>query len=70
MAEAVIHGHNGLLFERGNIVDLTCQIRKIVNDHFLRQKLIDGIREVKSVEEETAELEETYQGLLSSLRKS
>ena len=70
IAEAVIHGHNGLLFERGNIVDLTSQIRKIVNDHSLRQKLIDGIREVKSVEEETAELEETYQGLLSSLRKS
>jgi glycosyltransferase involved in cell wall biosynthesis len=70
MAEAVLHETNGLLFERGNVDDLTHQIRRIMTEPSLLQKLTNGIQRVKRVEEEVDELEETYQVLLSSRIKS
>ena len=70
MAEAVQHGTNGLLFERGNVDDLVSQIQRIINEPCLMQELINGIPNVKSIEEETDELEKTYQGLLSPSTKS
>ncbi len=70
MAETVLDEVNGLLFERGDIDGLVSQIQRIINNPGLMQKLIDGIQEVKSVEEETDELEKTYRALVSSSIKS
>lgn len=60
MAETVINEKNGLHFERGNVDDLVCQIRRIVDEPGLLQKLKAGIPKVKSVKDEAGELENIY----------
>ena len=65
MAEQVHHEVNGLLFERGDVEDLSRQIYRICIDHFLLDRLIEGIPSVKTIEEEVSELESVYQNLVS-----
>ena len=66
MAESVSHDVNGLLFEQGNVDDLVGQLSRLLDEPGLLQKLTDGTPEVKSVEEEAAELEDVYFNLLKS----
>jgi glycosyltransferase involved in cell wall biosynthesis len=65
MAEAVDHGINGLLFERGDVADLARQLRRIVNE----PELLDGLRAhiptVKTIDEEVTELEANYRDLIA-----
>lgn len=70
MAEAVSHEVNGLLFERGNVDDLVCQIRQIVDEPGLIQKLQAGIPSVKSIHEDASELEKIYLELSERQAKS
>jgi len=64
MAEAVLHEENGLLFSRGDVDDLSGQMKRIVNDPGLLEQLVRGIPAVKSFEEELKELEVAYRGLI------
>lgn len=70
MAEAVSHEVNGLLFERGNVDDLVHQIQRVATEPGLLQRLKAGIPAVKSVREETAELEVIYLDLFQRQAKS
>jgi glycosyltransferase involved in cell wall biosynthesis len=69
MAEAVIPEVNGLLFERGNATDLAGQLRRLVSEAGLLERLIGGLPPVKRVEEEVSELELIYQRLLIQKNK-
>ena len=60
MAEMVSHNLNGLLFERGNVDDLVYQLRQVINEPGLLQRLKNGIPRVKSIGEEVIELENIY----------
>jgi glycosyltransferase involved in cell wall biosynthesis len=64
MAEAVSHGTNGLLFERGDEVDLARQLERIANDTGLLERLAGGVPPVKSNEEELDEFKRIYLGLI------
>jgi glycosyltransferase involved in cell wall biosynthesis len=63
MAEAVTHKVSGLLFERGNVDDLAKQLRRIVEEPALLERLQDGVPSVKTSEEEVTELEAIYRDL-------
>jgi hypothetical protein len=66
MAEAVTHNVSGLLFERGNADDLAKQLKRLLEEEDLLEKLRAGIPQVKSVEQAGAELEHIYIGLTKS----
>jgi glycosyltransferase involved in cell wall biosynthesis len=66
MAEAVTHNVSGLLFERGNADDLAKQLKRLLEEKDLLEKLRTGIPQVKSVEQAVAELEQIYIGLTKS----
>jgi len=65
MAEAVTHDVNGLLFERYDVADLAKQMKRVVYEPGLLEKLRSGIPEVKSVESEVEELERIYLNLVN-----
>ena len=65
MAEAVTHNVNGLLFERGSVEDLACQLRRVIDEPSLLSNLAAGISRVKTVDEEVDELEATYHQALA-----
>ena len=65
MAEAVIDGVNGLLFERGEVNDLARQLRRIVDEQGLLEHLQNGIPAVKTTAEEVDELEALYKELIT-----
>jgi glycosyltransferase involved in cell wall biosynthesis len=69
MAEAVQHEVNGLLFERNNVDELAHQIARLVQDPNLLDKLIKGIPQVKTIEQEIDELERIYLDLIEEQRK-
>lgn len=60
ISEFVQHESNGLLFERGDADDLAGQLKRLVNDASLLEKLKAGIPNVRSVDEEVLELENLY----------
>lgn len=60
MAEAVTDETGGLLFERGDVEGLTKQMRRILVESDLLERLRAGIPPVKTIEEEVSELEEMY----------
>lgn len=66
--ELIQHGQNGLLFESGNVADLSRQIRKLLSDPGLRQQLGDAARktvvEQFSIEQSTSRMAGIYQELL------
>ena len=70
MAEAVTHETSGLLFERNNIEDLARQLRRIVVEPDLLERLRAGIPRVKTAEEELDELELIYTDLLDKKRST
>jgi glycosyltransferase involved in cell wall biosynthesis len=63
MAEAVAHETNGLLFEAGNSQDLARQLRRVITEPGLIEELRAGVPRVKTIAEETSELERTYREL-------
>jgi glycosyltransferase involved in cell wall biosynthesis len=65
MAEAVTHEMSGLLFERGDVDDLARQLRRIVEEPGLLERLRARVPQVKTIEEEVVELEAIYSDLTS-----
>jgi glycosyltransferase involved in cell wall biosynthesis len=63
MAEAVTHEVSGLLFERGDEVDLARQIQRLVEEPNLLAQLRAGVPPVKTIDEEVTELEAIYHQL-------
>jgi len=61
--EIVRDGHNGLLFERGNVLDLKQKMERVMNEPGLIQKFRENIPQVKSVNEECDELLGIYEEL-------
>lgn len=64
MSEVVIHGENGLLFGLDDAEDLARQLRRVMEEPGLLEKLRGGIGPVKTVEENVDELETLYAELL------
>jgi hypothetical protein len=54
---------NGLLFERGDVTELAEQLRRLTGDRALMEKLRQGIRPVRSIEDEADELAQFYIGV-------
>jgi glycosyltransferase involved in cell wall biosynthesis len=65
MSEFVRHEENGLLFELDRPDHLTWQLRRLVTESGLIERLRSGIGPVKTVEENADELEELYTSLLA-----
>jgi len=57
-------GHNGLLFKRGDVLDLKKKMERIINEPGLIQKFRENIPRVKSTNEECDELLDIYKKLL------
>jgi len=64
ISEFIQHGVNGLLFERGNVDDLSRQLKRIVEKPKLLKHLRHGIPLVKTIDEEVAEIELIYRELV------
>ena len=62
--EIVHDGHNGLLFKRGDVLDLRQKMERVINEPGLIQKFRENIPRVRSVNEECNELLDIYQKLL------
>jgi len=65
MSEFVRHGENGLLFELNDIKGLTEQMRRLIEETGLLQRLRDGIGPVKTESQYVDELESIYESLIS-----
>jgi len=66
--ELVIDRRNGLLFESGNIEDLTDKIKLMINNTQLIKKLQPDITVVKSIENNANELEKLYLRIISKVK--
>jgi glycosyltransferase involved in cell wall biosynthesis len=64
MAEMVSNEVNGLLFERGNPVDLSQKLQRLVAEPDLLERLKTGIPKVRTTQEEVVELEMIYSDLV------
>ena len=64
MSEFVRHEEDGLLFELENAEDLARQLRRLVEEPGLLDRLRAGIRPVKTLQENVDELEDLYSRLL------
>ena len=64
MAELINHGENGLLFKLGSVEDLAGQLKRILNEPGLLEKLKNGIETFHSVNDELDELEMIYHKLM------
>jgi len=65
MSEFVRHERDGLLFELENASDLARQLRRLIEEPELLEKLRAGIEPVKTVQENVDELEALYGRLLA-----
>jgi glycosyltransferase involved in cell wall biosynthesis len=70
MAELVRHEKNGLLFEPGNAGSLAVQLRRLVAEKELLEKLKTGIPAIRSTSDEIDELEEIFQRLILEKRNT
>jgi glycosyltransferase involved in cell wall biosynthesis len=61
VTDLVDHEVNGLLFKRGDLVDLRCQIQRCIEEPELLPRLSAGIRSVKTIEEDAVGLVKLYQ---------
>ena len=60
ISEFVQHGINGLLFERGNADDLARQLKRLIAEPGLLDRLAAGIPAVKMIDDEVNEIEKIY----------
>jgi glycosyltransferase involved in cell wall biosynthesis len=65
IVEFVQHEVNGLLFERGDVDELSRKLQRIVQEPGLLERLQAGVPRVKTIEEEVTELEAIYSELAS-----
>ena len=68
MAEAVQDGENGLLFEPGDVDDLTRTLERLREDPSLLQRLRGGITTVRSLAEDARALRAIYRDSMPSRR--
>jgi glycosyltransferase involved in cell wall biosynthesis len=66
MAELVDHDRNGLLFTPGDSEDLARQLRRLLDDPGLKERLRSGIQPIRSTAEELDELEDIYSRVLNT----
>jgi glycosyltransferase involved in cell wall biosynthesis len=64
--ETIVHGLNGLLFERGNAVQLAEMIRKLCEDRKLVKRLSENTTPPPNMMDYVAGLERIYRGLLTN----
>jgi glycosyltransferase involved in cell wall biosynthesis/GT2 family glycosyltransferase len=69
MAEFVRDGVDGLLFEPGNADDLAAVMRRFSAEPELRARLARDFPRAKSIEDNAAELEFRYRGLVAARRR-
>lgn len=65
MAEMVEHGANGMKFLPGDARSLSMQLGRLLDEPGLLESLVAGIRPVKTVAEETHEVENLYDQVIS-----
>jgi len=65
LADIVEHGKSGLLFEMGSPASLAAQLRRVMEEPGIIPRLRTGIPDVKTVDENMAELFEIYNELCS-----
>lgn len=63
--EFVDHEVSGMLFEAGNAFDLHVQMQRLIDEPQLLNRLRQGIRPVKTMEQDAREFESIYEGLLA-----
>ncbi len=66
MAEMVQHDQSGLLFERKDVDGLAQQLRRLVEEPGLLQKLREGVAPVKSLDQEFSELLPIYERVVGN----
>lgn len=64
LADLVEHERNGLLFEMGNANDLALQLRRLIDDPALLDRLRGGISEVRTIDQDAEELLDNYSRLV------
>ena len=64
LADLVEHGKNGLLFEMGNADDLASQLRRLIDESSLLNRLRAGISEVRTIDQNAEELLDIYSRLV------
>jgi glycosyltransferase involved in cell wall biosynthesis len=69
IGELIADEQNGLLFEAGNVAELTQKLQRFLDDPALQQKLRAGIQPVIQLEEEMEKLVGYYSSLLLPCRK-
>ncbi|MCB0255203.1 MAG: glycosyltransferase [Anaerolineae bacterium] len=62
--DAIWHERNGLLVEPNDVADLAAALQRLVDDPALRERLANGPRSVKTLEQEMDELMAIYCSLL------
>jgi glycosyltransferase involved in cell wall biosynthesis len=67
MAEMVIDGRNGLLFEVGNAADLGRCLRRLIDEPTLLERLRSGISRMKTIQEDAAWTRELYVSYLGNV---
>jgi glycosyltransferase involved in cell wall biosynthesis len=63
MADLVQHERNGLLFHRGDVNDLSEQIRRLVTDRTLFSRLVNQTQAVRGIEEDAVALQNLYESI-------
>jgi glycosyltransferase involved in cell wall biosynthesis len=69
MAEAIEHGVSGLLFTPGDAADLAAQLRRLMDEPGLRERLATHPKSVASVGENAARHLELYRSLVPAERR-
>lgn len=64
MAELIRHGVNGLVFEVGNVRDLTSQLQRLLDDADLLEHLRRGIGQARTIDDEMMQLMGIYRSLV------
>ena len=65
MRDILSHEVNGLLFRTGDVADLASQMQRLISDPELLLRLAQGIRPVKSIQQDAAALIEQYERVVS-----
>ena len=68
LAEAIQHDVNGLLFERGNPLDLAKLLQIVISDRTILERLSEHAPAPKSIHDYVGELDSIYSDVLSSFR--